>query len=82
MIFVSGLKWGKVRAIINDQGKNIDLAEPATPVEILGINGAAKAGDDFIVLKNEKEAKSLCDARVQESKEEKFFKFCYTRLCF
>ena len=69
--FVSGLKWGKVRAIINDQGKNIDLAEPATPVEILGINGAAKAGDDFIVLKNEKEAKSLCDARVQESKEGK-----------
>tara|TARA_B100000686_G_scaffold347244_1_gene435511 strand:- start:263 stop:2482 length:2220 start_codon:yes stop_codon:yes gene_type:complete len=69
--FVSGLKWGKVRAIINDQGKNIDIAEPATPVEILGINGAAKAGDDFIVLENEKEAKSLCDARIQESKEGK-----------
>ena len=69
--FVSGLKWGKVRAIINDQGKNINEAEPATPVEILGINGAAKAGDDFIVLKDEKEAKSLCDARIQESKEVK-----------
>ena len=69
--FVSGLKWGKVRAIINDQGKNIDKAEPATPVEILGINGAAKAGDDFIVLKNEKEAKSLCEARIQESKDGK-----------
>ncbi len=65
--FVSGLKWGKVRAIINDQGKNIEQAEPATPVEILGINGAAKAGDDFIVLESEKEAKSLCDARIQES---------------
>ena len=69
--FVSGLKWGKVRAIINDQGKNIDKAEPATPAEILGINGAAKAGDDFIVLKNEKEAKSLCEARIQESKDGK-----------
>jgi len=69
--FVSGLKWGKIRAIINDQGKNIDIAEPSTPVEILGINGAAKAGDDFIVLLNEKEAKSLCDARIQESKEGK-----------
>jgi len=69
--FVSGLKWGKVRAIINDQGKNIDIAEPATPVEIIGINGASKAGDDFIVLLNEKEAKSLCDARIQESKEGK-----------
>ena len=69
--FVSGLKWGKVRAIINDQGKNIEQAEPATPVEILGINGAAKAGDDFIVLESEKEAKSLCDARIQESKDGK-----------
>ncbi len=69
--FVSGLKWGKVRAIINDQGKNIDVAEPATPVEIIGINGAAKSGDDFIVLSNEKEAKSLCEARVEESKDDK-----------
>jgi len=69
--FVSGLKWGKVRAIINDLGKNIEIAEPATPVEIIGINGAAKAGDDFIVLSNEKEAKSLCDARIHQSKEGK-----------
>ena len=69
--FVSGLKWGKVRAIINDQGKQIDSAEPSTPIEILGINGAAKSGDDFIVLKTEKEAKSLSDGRLQESKENK-----------
>ena len=69
--FVSGLKWGKVRAIINDHGKNIEKAEPATPIEIIGINGASKSGDDFIVLPNEKEAKSLCEARVQESKEDK-----------
>ena len=69
--FVSGLKWGKVRAIINDLGKDISVAEPSTPVEILGISGASKAGDDFIVLPNEKEAKSLCDARIQQSKEGK-----------
>ena len=69
--FVCGLKWGKVRAIVNDKGNNVDTALPATPVEILGINGAAKAGDDFIVLKNEKEAKSISDARLQEHKEGK-----------
>ena len=69
--FVSGLKWGKVRAIVNDKGDSVDIASPATPVEILGINGAAKAGDDFIVLKNEKEAKSISDARIQEYKEGK-----------
>ncbi len=69
--FVSGLKWGKIRAIINDHGKNIEIAEPATPIEIIGINGAAKSGDDFIVLPNEKEAKSLSEVRVQEFKDDR-----------
>ena len=69
--FVSGLKWGKVRAIINDKGKNINEALPSAPVEILGINGAAKAGDDFIVLNNEKEAKNLSENRALESKDAK-----------
>tara|TARA_A100000164_G_scaffold301087_1_gene276180 strand:- start:312 stop:2531 length:2220 start_codon:yes stop_codon:yes gene_type:complete len=69
--FVSGLRWGKIRAIINDKGQNMDRALPSTPVEILGINGAAKAGDDFIVLDNEKEAKTLSENRAQESKEGK-----------
>ena len=65
--FVSGLQWGKVRALINDKGENIELASPSTPLEALGINGAAKSGDDFVVLETEKEAKSLCDARIQEN---------------
>ncbi|MFL2898093.1 MAG: translation initiation factor IF-2 [Candidatus Pelagibacter sp.] len=69
--FVSGLQWGKIRAIINDKGKSINEADPASPVEILGINGAAKSGDDFLVLDSEKEAKSLCDVRLQEIKEGK-----------
>ena len=69
--FVSGLKWGKVRAIINDKGKNIEEATPSTPIEILGINGAAKAGDDFIVLENEREAKTLSENRAQETKDGK-----------
>ena len=69
--FVSGLKWGKIRAIIDDKGQNIDEALPSTPVEILGINGAAKSGDDFIVLDNEKEAKNLSESRAQETKDGK-----------
>ena len=48
--FVSGLKWGKVRAIIDDKGKNINEAPPSAPVEILGINGAAKSGDDLSLI--------------------------------
>ncbi len=67
--FVSGLKWGKVRALINDKGKNINEALPSAPVEILGINGAAKSGDDFIVLDSEKEAKTLSENRAEETKE-------------
>ena len=69
--FVSGLRWGKVRAIINDKGQNINEASPSTPVEILGINGAAKAGDDFIVLNNEREAKNLSQNRAHENKDGK-----------
>ncbi len=66
--FVCGLKWGKVRAILNDSGKNILEAHPSSPIEILGINGAAKAGDDFIVFDSEKEAKDLCKTRLEEYK--------------
>ena len=69
--FVSGLKYGKARAIINDLGKNVNEAPPASPVEVIGINGAAKAGDDFLVLINEKEAKVLCETRILEAKDEK-----------
>ncbi len=69
--FVSGLRWGKIRAIVNDKGNSINEAFPSTPVEILGINGAAKAGDDFIVLDTEKEAKNLSESRAQESRDGK-----------
>ena len=67
--FVSGLRWGKIRALVNDQGISIEKAFPSTPLEILGISGAANSGDDFVVLNNEKEAKSLNIARVQEHKD-------------
>ncbi len=67
--FVSGIKWGKIRAIINDKGENVAKAIPSTPVEILGINGAAKSGDDFIVLDSEKEAKTLSENRTEENKD-------------
>ena len=69
--FVSGLKWGKIRAIVNDKGENLNEAFPSTPVEILGINGASKSGDDFIVFESEKEVKSLSESRAREKKENK-----------
>ena len=63
--FVSGLTWGKIRALINDKGTAIDNATPSTPVEILGIDGVAKAGDDFIVVENESKAKKINEYRTE-----------------
>ena len=66
--FVSGNTWGKIRAMINDEGQQIDLATPSMPVEILGINNSAFAGDDFIVVKSEDEAKEINKYRIEKSK--------------
>jgi len=69
--FVSGNTWGKVRAMINDQGQNIDSAPPSTPVEILGMSKSAFAGDDFIVLDSEEKTKKINKYRIEDNKSEK-----------
>ena len=66
--FVCGNTWGKIRAMINDEGQNTDLALPSTPVEILGMNKSALAGDDFVVVDSEEKAKEINDYRVEHSK--------------
>ena len=66
--FVSGNTWGKIRAMINDEGHNVDLALPSTPVEILGMNKSALAGDDFLVVDSEEKAKEINDYRIKHSK--------------
>jgi len=65
--FVSGNTWGKIRAMIDDEGKNIDSAFPSSPVEILGMNSSALAGDDFIVVETEEKAKEINEYRVQSN---------------
>ena len=57
--------------MINDQGLNLDVVTPSTPVEILGMNGSASAGDDFIVVDNEEKAKEINEYRIEHSKSEK-----------
>ena len=67
--FVSGNTWGKIRAMINDEGQNIDSALPGTPVEILGMNNSALAGDDFIVVvDSEEKAKEINKYRIEHNK--------------
>ena len=59
--FVCGDTWGKIRAMINYEGKMVNEASPSMPVEILGMNSSAYAGAEFIVTKDEDEAKELTE---------------------
>ena len=62
-IFVSGAEWGKVKALIDNKGKNIKEAEPSVPVEVLGFDSNPLAGDDFIVVENESIARKIAEFR-------------------
>ncbi|PCH98936.1 MAG: translation initiation factor IF-2 [Rhodobacteraceae bacterium] len=70
-IFVVGQQWGKVRALIDDQGKQIPEAGPSVPVEVLGLNGTPEAGDVLNVVGSEAEAREIADYRAQVSKDKK-----------
>ena len=59
--FICGDTWGKIRAMINYEGKNINEALPSMPVEILGMNSSAFAGAEFLVTKDEDEAKEMAE---------------------
>ena len=59
--FICGDTWGKIRAMIDYEGKSVNEASPSMPVEILGMNSTAYAGSEFLVTKNEEEAKKLSE---------------------
>ncbi len=65
--FICGDTWGKIRAMINYEGKNVDEAFPAMPVEILGMNSSAFAGAEFFVTNNEEEAKEMSEFKKNNS---------------
>ena len=69
--FICGDTWGKVRAMINYEGKMINEAFPSMPVEILGMNGSAFAGAEFLVTADENEAKKLSEFRKNDSVKNK-----------
>merc|ERR1711991_918275 len=62
-IFVSGAEWGKVKALIDNKGKNIKEAEPSVPVEVLGFDSNPLAGDDFIEVEKEGIARKIAEFR-------------------
>ena len=68
-IFVAGAEWGRVRALINDRGENIKEAGPSTPVEILGLQGAPNAGDEFAVVEDEGRAREITEYRKRKARD-------------
>ena len=64
-----GSAYGKVRAMINDKGKNVRHASPSTPVEILGLNDVPNSGEILIATENEKEARSYSEAFIRQGRE-------------
>jgi translation initiation factor IF-2 len=67
--FICGAVFGKVRAMLNDRGTQIRKAEPATPVEVLGLDSLPEAGDDFQVVTDTAKAKQIVNFRDQKQKE-------------
>lgn len=68
-IVLAGHEYGKVRALVDELGNTIKSAGPSIPVEILGLNGVPEAGDEFIVVPDEKKAREVAEFRTERHKD-------------
>lgn len=68
-IIVAGGAWGRVRALIDDHGANVDEAGPSVPVEVLGLDSAPDAGDQLAVVENEARAREITGYRQRKRRE-------------
>ena len=64
-VMLSGCYTGRVKAMFNERGQKVSEAGPSTPVSVLGLNGAPTAGETFVVMADEKEAKDIANKREQ-----------------
>ena len=69
--FVVGTESGKVRAVVNDAGKQIKEAGPSMPVEVLGLGGVPSAGDQLTVVENEQRAREVAEYRREKATEQR-----------
>ncbi|MDH5788954.1 MAG: translation initiation factor IF-2 [Nitrospinota bacterium] len=67
--FIAGNYFGKVRAMVNDQGKEIQQASLSTPVEVIGLPEVPAPGDSFLVVQDEKRARQLSNLKIQRKRE-------------
>lgn len=68
-VVVVGSEWGKVRAMTDDQGRKVNAAVPALPIEILGLNGVPEPGDTFNVVEGEAKAREIAEFRARQRRE-------------
>lgn len=71
-ILLAGSEYGRIRALFDENGQPIESAGPSIPVEILGLSGVPQAGDDFIVLNDERRAREIATARQAKQRAAKF----------
>ena len=64
-----GMAYGKVRAMLDHNGERLKQAKPSTPVEILGLNGVPSAGEVFLATKNDRDAKQIAQAYIDQGKD-------------
>ncbi len=69
-VMVCGNHFGKVRALVDHEGKRIKQAGPSSAVKVLGLNGVPEAGAEFNILPSEKEARTVCDEREAKQQDE------------
>ena len=69
-VMVCGNHFGKVRALVDHEGKRIKQAGPSSAVKVLGLNGVPEAGAEFNILPSEKEARTICDEREAKQRDE------------
>ena len=68
-IMIAGLEFGKVKQIVNDQGKVLKEAGPSMPVEVLGLSGVPNSGDEVLVVESERKAREVADFRQAKERE-------------
>ncbi|GFZ75871.1 translation initiation factor IF-2 [Pseudohongiella nitratireducens] len=68
-IVLAGHEYGRVRALIDETGQSVKSAGPSIPVEVLGFNGVPEAGDEFVVVADEKKAKEVAEFRRERTKD-------------
>ena len=70
--FICGIWSGRARAMFDERGKRVEVAHPSQPVQLIGFDGIPQAGDDLVVLENERETRDISNKRQQLKREQDF----------